>query len=201
MESSPSGSGPSSSDDVPHADTTLTAHLSLLSLDDDNEDLDELAATPIFTQRVLQHGSALEADGTANPFTQYGLIAGVMEGKTSTNNGAKMTANDRLFFNTTAPSSLFICGSQGSGKSHTLSCLLENCLMRSDANVLPRPLTGIVFHYDPWVSATRGSPCEAAYLASAEEISVRVLCPPTNVRQIEVRKEMREEKTDGYIYD
>ncbi|CAN9170184.1 unnamed protein product [Alternaria alternata] len=42
-------------------------------------------------------------------------------------------ADRRLFFNVTTPSSIFICGSQGSGKSHTLSCLLENCLAISDA--------------------------------------------------------------------
>ncbi|KAH6610108.1 p-loop containing nucleoside triphosphate hydrolase [Trichoderma cornu-damae] len=184
--SSPSTPGGSSSseDSECQTDSTLAAHLSLLSLDGDNEDLEELASTPIFTEPVLQYGSALGANGTPEAFAQYGLLGGVMERSGAASSGAGITAKDRLFFNTTAPSSTFICGSQGSGKSHTLSCLLENCLMSSEANVLPRPLTGIVFHYDPWVSASRGSPCEAAYLASAKDVSVRVLCPPTNVRQI-----------------
>ncbi|RFU76843.1 p-loop containing nucleoside triphosphate hydrolase [Trichoderma arundinaceum] len=184
--SSPSSSSSSSSSDTgSQSDSTLAAHMSLLSLDDDNEDIEELAATPIFTQPVLRYGSTLEVDGTVEPFTQYGLLAGIIEGSRSINYRSKVTANERLYFNTTAPSSIFICGSQGSGKSHTLGCLLENCLMQSEANVLPRPLTGIVFHYDHWVSASRGSPCEAAYLASAEDVSVRVLCPPTNVKQIQ----------------
>lgn len=162
--------------------------MKLFDLDDGDEDREELAASPLFTQSVLQYGESLEK----SPFTQYGLIGGVIENNGMNDSGVNHVAKDRrLFFNATAPSSVFICGSQGSGKSHTLSCLLENCLIQSEANILPRPLTGIVFHYDPWVSASRGSPCEAAYLASAEDVSVRVLCPPTNMRQIEVRKSTR----------
>ncbi|KKP00657.1 hypothetical protein THAR02_07246 [Trichoderma harzianum] len=184
--SSPSSSNSASPlSSVSSEDSTLINHLALLSLDGSNEDAEELAATPIFTQPVFEHGSSLKASGKAEPFAQFGLLAGIIEGSNATSDDAKVIAKDpRLFFNTTAPSSVFICGSQGSGKSHTLSCLLENCLTRSKANVLPHPLTGIVFHYDPWVSASGGSPCEAAYLASAEDISVRVLCAPTNIRDI-----------------
>lgn len=192
MSSPSSSNGGSPLSSVSSEDSTLINHLALLSLDGSNEDAEELAATPIFTQPVFEHGSSLKASGKAEPFAQYGLLAGVIEGSNATSNDAKDMAKDpRLFFNTTAPSSVFICGSQGSGKSHTLSCLLENCLTHTKANVLPHPLTGIVFHYDPWVSASGGSPCEAAYLASAEDISVRVLCAPTNIRDIKVRKDVR----------
>lgn len=188
---STSSSGSSSSSGASRRDPEFIAHLSLLSLDDSNEDAEELAATPVFTPPVLQYGSALKTNSEAKPFAQYGLLGGVVERSNIINNGSKATAKDpRVFFNTTAPSSVFICGSQGSGKSHTLSCLLENCLTRSNANVLPHPLTGIVFHYDPSVSASGGSPCEAAYLASAKDISVRVLCAPTNIRDIKVREDL-----------
>lgn len=177
--SSSSGTNSSSTDNT---DSTLILQMKLFDLDDGDEDIEELAASPLFTQPVLQYGASLEE----SPFTQYGLLGRVIENNSMDGLSDDDAAKDRmLFFNATAPSSVFICGSQGSGKSHTLSCLLENCLMQSEANVLPRPLTGIVFHYDPWVSDSRGSPCEAAYLASAEDVSVRVLCPPTNVRQIE----------------
>ncbi|PTB79081.1 hypothetical protein M440DRAFT_1885 [Trichoderma longibrachiatum ATCC 18648] len=170
ISSSPS-SGSSSS-----KDSTLAAHLALLSLDTSNEDADELAATPVFTKPVLDYGKKLKASGNGEPFPQYGLLAGILKDGQS-----KVGEEDvRLFFNTTAPSSVFICGSQGSGKSHSLSCLLENFLTQSKANVLPHPLTGIVFHYDP----LGGSPCEAACLSSAKDISVRVLCAPTNSRDI-----------------
>jgi len=52
---------------------------------------------------------------------------------------------------------------------------------------LPRPLTGIVFHYDTFISDTGGSPCEAAWLSSNPNVKVRVLCPPTNTRTMKVR--------------
>lgn len=186
--SSVSSSSSSSLASTNNTDSTLNAHMKLFSLDDGDEDIEELAASPLFTHSVLNYGSSLET----SPFTQYGLIGGVIENNGMAYSNVEPVAKDhRLYFNATAPSSIFICGSQGSGKSHTLSCLLENCLMKSEANILPRPLTGIVFHYDPWVSDSRGSPCEAAYLASAEDVSVRVLCPPTNVRQIEVSKSTR----------
>ncbi|KAL6880895.1 hypothetical protein J3F83DRAFT_720213 [Trichoderma novae-zelandiae] len=176
-----SSSSPSSDNASSNTDLTLAAHLSLLSLDGKNEDGEELAATPIFTQPVLEYAAQINASGKAESFPQYGLLAGIVEESNATQRDSKSMAKDpRVFFNTTAPSSVFICGSQGSGKSHSLSCLLENFLTRSKANVLPRPLTGIVFHYDPF----GGSPCEAAYLASAEDISVRVLCAPTNIRDI-----------------
>ncbi|KAL7923123.1 hypothetical protein ACQKWADRAFT_67317 [Trichoderma austrokoningii] len=178
-DSSPSSG---SSDSTSDTNSTLCAQMKLFDLDEGDEDREELAASPLFTETVLRYGNSLEK----SPFTQYGLLGRVMENDRVSNINVDDAAKERnLMFNATAPSSVFICGSQGSGKSHTLSCLLENCLMQSEANVLPRPLTGIVFHYDPWISASRGSPCEAAYLASAEDISVRVLCPPTNVRDIE----------------
>ncbi|KAG9187070.1 hypothetical protein G6011_10178 [Alternaria panax] len=94
-------------------------------------------------------------------------------------------ADRRLFFNVTTPSSIFICGSQGSGKSHTLSCLLENCLAISDATVLPKPLSALLFYYDAFISDDGGSPCEAAYLASLSGVKVRVICAPTNLRTIQ----------------
>ncbi len=95
-------------------------------------------------------------------------------------------SDPRLYQNITVSASVFNCGSQGSGKSHTLGCMLENCLIPSGANRLPRPLTGIVFHYDSFTSDAGGAPCEAAYLSSHPNIKVRVLCPPTNIFQIRV---------------
>lgn len=98
----------------------------------------EIKSAPIFTEAARINADGKTTSQNNKVFPQYGLLAGV-------ENGA---GNDEmLHFNIAAPSSLFICGSQGSGKSHTLSCLLENCLFSSQANELPRPLTGIVFHY------------------------------------------------------
>ncbi|KAK3489079.1 uncharacterized protein B0T23DRAFT_321974 [Neurospora hispaniola] len=117
--------------------------------------------------------------GGRKPFTQYGLLGGDIG---SLESEEPANRDPRVFWNIAAPSSFFICGSQGSGKSHTLSCLLENAMTPCEANVLPHPLTGIVFHYDTFISDTGGSPCEVAWLSSNPKIQVRVLCPPTNIR-------------------
>jgi len=86
----------------------------------------------------------------------------------------------RLFLNVSAPWSIFICGSQGSGKSHSLSCILENCLLASpQLGLLPNPLAGLVFHYDSFSSTMGGQVCEAAHLCSAG-IEVTVLVSPSN---------------------
>lgn len=165
-------------------------HLSLLRPSPTQKSLQEVTTAPIFTMPVLEHAEAT-VDGKSLPeFPQYGLLAGladaVRENLKSEGPGHKYVQDPRIFFNVAAPSSTFICGSQGSGKSHTLSCLLENCLIPSDANRLPRPLTGLVFHYDTFISDAGGSPCEAAFLSSDPRINVRVLCSPTNFRTIQV---------------
>ncbi len=175
------------------ASRSLRYHMSLLSSETQKEERVELAATPIFTTPVLEYAEALVAKGRPEVFSQYGLLAGMIEYpkdgvrlKREWEQSETTSQDPRIFFNIAAPSSTFICGSQGSGKSHTLSCLLESCLISSDANKLPKPLTGLVFHYDTFISDHGGSPCEAAYLASDPAIKVRVLCSPTNVRTIKV---------------
>ncbi|KUJ12771.1 uncharacterized protein LY89DRAFT_592320, partial [Mollisia scopiformis] len=130
---------------------------------------------------VLKHSKHL--------FSQYGFIAGMSDSldreSTDAEDPVAGTQTDpRLFFNISAPSSAFICGSQGSGKSHTLSCLLENCLMKSHISKLDNPLAGLVFHYDSFTSDLKGAPCEAAYLSSNPNIKVRVFCSPTNLQTI-----------------
>lgn len=85
----------------------------------------------------------------------------------------------RIFLNVNAPWSTFICGSQGSGKSHTLSCILENCLIQSGLGQLPNPLAAIAFHYDTFTSYRSKQLCEAAYLCSSG-VPVKVLVSPTN---------------------
>ncbi|PNY26794.1 Uncharacterized protein TCAP_03275 [Tolypocladium capitatum] len=164
--------------------SSLLAHLNLLQDDSSTRDASEITATPVFTEAVRKYAATHPDD----PYTQHGLLGGDANKMTGTmfNGSFLLAENDpRVYYNIAAPSSVFICGSQGSGKSHTLSCLLENCLIPSEANVLPRPLTGIVFHYDTFISDTGGAPCEAAFLSSHNSNIVRVLCPPTNIGQIQ----------------
>ncbi|KAF3217775.1 hypothetical protein TWF192_010913 [Orbilia oligospora] len=75
--------------------------------------------------------------------------------------------DDMVFLNTNAPFTTFICGLQGSGKSHSLSVIMENCLIQNPAiGVLHRPLAGVVFYFSPFTPLDAGKPCEVAYLAA-----------------------------------
>lgn len=108
---------------------------------------------------------------------QYGLL-GFHIGQ-----HAAIDAKEPVFLNTNAPSSVFICGSQGSGKSYTLSCMLENCLLVSEElGILRQPVAGVVFHYD--VDSTNSAVSEAASLCS-RGIRVRVLVSPSNKFKLE----------------
>ncbi|KAJ0163943.1 hypothetical protein CTA2_2075 [Colletotrichum tanaceti] len=147
----------------------LTVQMNHLVLSPQEQHHDEVLSSPLLTVPLIDR----------SPPPQFGLFgAAVLE-------GSSCAAEARLYHNVTCPSSVFICGSQGSGKSNTLACLLENCLIPSQLGKLPHPLTGIVFHYDSFVSDSGGSPCEAAFIASHKNVSVRVLCAPTNVRTIQ----------------
>lgn len=181
-ESSSSVSQDESSEDDSE-DEELRRHLKYLVRSPDEDTRKEAALSPIFTSEVRQYARELQrSDGKQHKplFPQQALLG--CEADTE----AKVKDN-RLYYNVAAPCSIFICGSQGSGKSHTLSCVLEGCLIPSEINELQRPLTGLVFHYDTFISEAGGAPCEAAYLASNPKASVRVLCAPTNLGVIKVR--------------
>lgn len=102
---------------------------------------------------------------------------------------AQVDPVDRLVLaNMNVPWSSFICGSQGSGKSHTLSCLLENALVSGGPEDspaapgnLPAPLAAIQFHYDSFTSEETTQLCEAAYLCSNGKTPVTILVSPSNI--------------------
>lgn len=181
MNSSSQSSGSTSSASAPRVesfDSDLETQLRYLVPPQHDQHQDEFASSPLLTVPALK----------TCPDIQHGLI-GVSSVSSKKLNGSESRADilsARVFQNVTAPASTFICGSQGAGKSNTLACLLENCLLRSKLGSLPRPLTGIVFHYDGFNSDLIGLPCEAAFLASDRQVSVRVLCAPTNIQTIKV---------------
>lgn len=162
-------------DNRPHTPELLLKRMRLFDQQQHLVDLAEIETAPIFTEEVRQRATNLASSPPRSVYSQYGVIAAKAD------SGGPQSPEGLLYYNVAAPSSTFICGSQGSGKSHTLSCLLENCLAPSDANELPRPLTGVVFHYDTFVCDAAGSPCEAAFLSCHSAVEVRVLCAPTNV--------------------
>lgn len=90
----------------------LASHMALLKSNTSHQDNHELTGTPIFTMPVLKHSRHL--------FSQYGFIAGMSDLLKRESSGeeealAGTETDPRLFFNISAPSSAFICGSQGSG--------------------------------------------------------------------------------------
>lgn len=155
-------------------------HPHLQLLEDDAPKTRISASVPIFTHEVVEQLSKIDRP------SQYGLLGCNITGGSLESVNPAEKLKSRVFYNVADPTSTFICGSQGSGKSHTLSTFLENCLISSKANQLPHPLTGLVFHYDTFISDTGGMPCEAAYLSSHQGVSVRVLCAPSNLENIKV---------------
>ncbi|KAI1839320.1 hypothetical protein JX266_014469, partial [Neoarthrinium moseri] len=142
---------------------------SLLKCATGRDELNEIMSAPLFSNHVLEHATKLSRESANRPLPQYALLAGDVE---SMQDDAS-SQDPRIFYNVAVPSSMFICGSQGSGKSHSLSCVLESCLITStQLGRLPHPLTGIVFHFNPYISDAGGSPCEAAYLSSDARVKV-----------------------------
>lgn len=181
LKVSPSTSSLSSDDSQAQEKANLKKRqIALLQRGFTEKDSQQIGGTPFFTQKVL--------DSTPQSFTQYGFLAGDVEILQKFTHDQLLAENQdpRLYVNVAAPSSVFICGSQGSGKSHTLSCLLENFLTKSETNTVNSPLAGMVFHYDTFGSDEGGSPCEAAYLGSDPNIKVKVFCAPTNFATIKV---------------
>jgi hypothetical protein len=95
----------------------------------------------------------------------------------------------KIFQNTNVPFSTFVCGVQGSGKSHTTACMLENALIPSaHLGRLQAPVSALIFSYGEFGSGGSGfTMSEAASLAVANEAigtncvrKITVLTSPTN---------------------
>lgn len=149
--------------------------------------IEQTKTTPLFSSAVrarLASVSASGKDGQTGLLPQYGLLgkrtALYRRDEEEPDTEVGDIRDNLIYANINAPWSTFICGSQGSGKSHTLSCMLENSLLYpSKTGRVSSPLTGLVLHYDKFSGFETGQLCEAAYLCSAG-IPVRVLVSPSN---------------------
>ncbi|EAT80541.2 hypothetical protein HBH56_143640 [Parastagonospora nodorum] len=147
---------------------------------------EELRLAPLIWWDVKTH-----LDQSENPNDQLKQYAVLGHESSATSNSVYKP----VLLNTNAPWSSFLCGSQGSGKSHTLSCMLENCIL-STPNIgkNPHPLAGLVLHYD----GSRGSGvCEAAYLCS--QVKTRVLVSASNYGNLKSKYEDMAKKCGGTI--
>jgi hypothetical protein len=142
--------------------------------------LQTIGNAPIFSRMIKEGVRNFKINGPT--FLVYGHLGlrlatyGEGSGKED-----KHAEDNLVYANINAPWSAFICGSQGAGKSHTLSCMLESALM-SDGNLGPNtnPLVSILFHYDKHAGQAAGQICEAAYLAS-KGINVEIFVSPSNL--------------------
>ncbi|KAF2162277.1 hypothetical protein M409DRAFT_27280 [Zasmidium cellare ATCC 36951] len=131
---------------------------------------EEIRMTPLCSLAVAH-------TATQSVLPQYGLL-GFHAGQSE-----EISEKEPILLNINAPNSTFICGSQGSGKSYTLSAMLEDCVQKNKSlNKLKEPLAGVVFHYDN----DSHTVAEAAHLCSLG-IKVRVLVSKssaaTNLKQ------------------
>lgn len=138
-----------------------------------------LVNSPIFSPAAykLVESTLFPAWPPSPLIQQYGLL-GIRQEMANHD----LDAEDRLLLaNVNVPWSAFICGSQGSGKSHTLSCLLESSLLPGNvAGKLTFPLAGMAIHYDNFTSRNATQLCEAAYLCSSG-IPVTIMVSPSNI--------------------
>ncbi|KAH7887887.1 hypothetical protein F5I97DRAFT_1935940 [Phlebopus sp. FC_14] len=120
----------------------------------------ELRTAPIITR------DAFVAAGYQEHTTQYGVLGRALS---IFNKSVPYSPVDpRLYINTNAPFSAVICGVQGSGKSHTVSVLLENMFISGLRPIgsLQKPLAGLVLHFGEGGPSAR--PCEAAWVGSSD---------------------------------
>ncbi|KAH9882532.1 hypothetical protein J1614_000768 [Plenodomus biglobosus] len=135
----------------------------------------------------IEHGPLLSqsivAEHAKDLVPQYGFL-GCLHDET-----ASGSADVKMFQNTNVPFSAFVCGVQGSGKSHTTATMLENALIPSrHLGRLVAPASALVFSYGDWVDGGVGFQIsEATHLAKslpaypgARVKRITVLVSPSN---------------------
>ncbi|KAF2795977.1 hypothetical protein K505DRAFT_381501 [Melanomma pulvis-pyrius CBS 109.77] len=192
----------------------LQTYQALLSTDSDRSDdaiaisasaLEEFKTAPLIWWDVKQHLSEPQPNVESTAPEQSTTRSTLTNSKTSLQQYAVLghvpkenavnTASKPVLLNTNSPWSAFLCGSQGSGKSHALSCMLENCLLQNDSiGKNPHPLAGLVFHYD---SHQGSGVCEAAYLCSS--VPTTVLVSESNFGRLKVDYEAMAARHQGEI--
>jgi hypothetical protein len=95
----------------------LNFQLGLLNFPFATEDSGEETSIGGFKNAVLFSADVLGGPGL-DDLPQYGLLG------SSDPTSSTTIMDSRLFLNTNVPFSAFVCGVQGSGKSHTTACMI-----------------------------------------------------------------------------
>jgi len=169
----------------------ITHESQLISLVDDISG-DDLQNTHEQKNAPLLTRGAYRIEKIRQAVSQYGVFGTIVESRLSLGL-SHMTASDedsrRLYLNTNTPFSALVCGVQGSGKSHTVSVILENMFVTgcSALGRLVKPLSGLVLHVGE--TGACATPCEAAYVSSsmidnAKAPPVRVYVSPSSLKRM-----------------
>ncbi|KAL2850427.1 hypothetical protein BJX68DRAFT_90932 [Aspergillus pseudodeflectus] len=160
--------------------------LHLLTSGDEEEEATG-ATSSVNLEHAVLVSAALEEAGHTLP-SQFALM-----GKLNAAPNTEIAPDPRVVLNTNVPFSAFICGLQGSGKSHTTSCIIENCSMGLPVlGKLKQSVSTLVLHFNEYSSNVNSQPSEAAFLASVlpqyasqqKRLPVRVLVSPTNYHNL-----------------
>ncbi|KAJ5346958.1 uncharacterized protein N7506_000211 [Penicillium brevicompactum] len=147
------------------------------------EDQREEAMNDVLNEHAILVSPLLEGLGYSLP-SQCMLLGNIVSGNE--------LSDCRVMLNANIPFSAFVCGVQGSGKSHTTACMIENCSMSlPELGTLNQSISTLVLQFDEYTSTTSSQPSEAAFLASAlpqyaheQPVPLRVLVSPTNLSNL-----------------
>jgi len=166
-----------------HEESQLTS----LASNVDGNDLDvdhELKTAPLLTRGAYRTKKMRQAVG------QYGVFGTITESRLpQTPTSMQNDEFSRLYLNTNTPFSALVCGVQGSGKSHTVSVVLENMFVTGCAALgqLVKPLSGMILHVGE--TGACAAPCEAAYVGvstvnNAKPPPVVVYVAPSSLKRM-----------------
>ncbi|KAL5357109.1 hypothetical protein BJX96DRAFT_143917 [Aspergillus floccosus] len=163
---------------------SLEAQLQFLNTDPKEEE------RPRDASKNLEHAILVtpSAENPGHRMPSQSALLGQLDTRES-----KEVPDPRVMLNANIPFSAFICGLQGSGKSHTTACIIENCSLTFPAlGNLKQAVSTLVLNFNEYSSNVSSQPSEAAFLASImpqyasrqQPIPVRVLVSPTNFQNL-----------------
>ncbi|KAG1732028.1 uncharacterized protein EDB91DRAFT_1251964 [Suillus paluster] len=152
-------------------DTVKAAKVELKHLQSSTVDASDLSKDHELKTAPLITREAYVTAGYKKNSTQYGVMGEVLS--IHSKSSAYVPVDPRLYINTNAPFSAVVCGVQGSGKSHTVSVLLENMLIPKlrEIGSLQQPLAGLVLHFGE--GGAGSLPSEAAWVGVPTTEGVR----------------------------
>jgi hypothetical protein len=150
---------------------------------DGNDGNHELKTAPLLTRGAYRTKKMRQAVG------QYGVFGTITESRLPFATSMHDDEFSRLYLNTNTPFSALVCGVQGSGKSHTVSVILENMFVTGCTALgqLVKPLSGLVLHVGE--TGACAAPCEAAYIGvsavdNAKPPPVVVYVAPSSLKRM-----------------